>query len=133
MKPFFSKTFDRWDVGTLDYEKCAGCGFVACASLLRLSDEDWSALNHRFHSTIYDGSDPFNRAGRLAGQARAIDAMLSVGLIDSNKPMLDGARVSATSPPSLSRAGVLCSATTNTSPLWSTAGRNRSRHVVASP
>ncbi|MDL5367384.1 hypothetical protein QSH18_17380 [Xanthomonas sp. NCPPB 2654] len=89
MKPFFSKTFDRWDVGTLDYEKCAGCGFVACASLLRLSDEDWSALNHRFHSTIYDGSDPFNRAGRLAGQARAIDAMLSVGLIDSNKPMLD--------------------------------------------
>lgn len=89
MKPFFSKTFDRWGVGTLDYEKCAECGFVACASLLRLADEDWVALNHRFHSTIYDGTDPFNRAGRLAGQARAIDAMLGAGLIDTDEPMLD--------------------------------------------
>ncbi|MHA6494566.1 methyltransferase domain-containing protein [Pseudomonas borbori] len=90
MQYFFSKNFDSWGLTSLDYEKCDDCGFAVCATLLRMSDKDWETLNNRFHTEIYQGTeDPYNRAGRLAGQAAAIDIMLEHGLITQGLPLLD--------------------------------------------
>lgn len=90
MRYFFTKVFNSWGLASLDYEKCTDCGFSVCASLLRMPDDEWVALNNWFHTEIYQRpGDPYNRAGRLAGQARVIDLMSQHGLISQDRPMLD--------------------------------------------
>lgn len=90
MRYLFSKTFNSWGLSTLDYERCVACGFVACATLLEMPSGDWEHLNEWFHSTIYDtDDDPYDRTGRLNGQAIAIDRLAACGLIPQSRPMLD--------------------------------------------
>lgn len=90
MHYLMSKTFNSWGLTTLDYVKCVDCGFVACATLLNLPDAEWVQLNNWFHTEIYKApGDPYNRAGRLAGQARVINIMLQYELLSDNRPMLD--------------------------------------------
>jgi predicted SAM-dependent methyltransferase len=90
MTYFMSKTFNSWGLTSLDYVKCVDCGFVACSTLLNLPDAEWVQLNNWFHTEIYKNpGDPYNRAGRLTGQARVVNVMLEYGLLSDVRPMLD--------------------------------------------
>ncbi len=90
MEHLFTKTFNSWGLTSLEYDKCVDCGFVACATLLKMPGDDWEDLNLRFHTAINNSdADPYDRAGRLTGQAEVIDLMLDHGLISAAAPMLD--------------------------------------------
>lgn len=90
MEYLFSKTFNSLGLTSLEYDRCVDCGFVACATLLKMPRDDWEYLNFWFHSAINSSdADPYDRSGRLEGQAEVIDHMLNHGLISRSAPMLD--------------------------------------------
>lgn len=89
MHPYFSKTFNLDGVETLNYWQCATCGFCEARELMEMGSTEWQKINDSFHSRIYDSpGDPFNRAGRLRGQAKLLAAVTELR-IASDGPIID--------------------------------------------
>lgn len=90
MHPYFSKTFNIDGVGTLNYWRCDRCGFCEARELMEMDSDEWATINNSFHSRIYDSpSDPFNRAGRLRGQAKLLAAVTELGIASPDRPIID--------------------------------------------
>lgn len=82
MQYFFSKIFDQFDLGEVDYWKCSSCGFVASKTHLEMSDSRWAQLNNDFHlQTHYAEDNPYNRNQRYFNQALMLSLMRKQGLI----------------------------------------------------
>lgn len=56
MKYYFSKHFNEFDLGKVDYFKCINCGFVISKSHFEMTSEKWEKLNYNFHIE-YNRSD----------------------------------------------------------------------------
>jgi len=89
---FFSKRFQLRGLDNAEYWRCANCGFVASRTHLEMAPADWDALNREWHEayqgTGSDPNDPQWRA-RLESQARAIDDLERIGLLDRSGRWLD--------------------------------------------
>jgi len=88
----FSKTFDAFGLGRVDYWRCVDCGFVLSRTHAEMTSDEWTAMNAACHGA-YQGQaenplDPKWRT-RLAAQARAIAALAAGGLLDPAERWLD--------------------------------------------
>lgn len=89
MRFYFSKRFDEFGLGTVDYWRCGDCGFCASHTHLGMTDAEWSALNEAFHTTSHSRTDnPYNRNQRYFNQAMMLHLMRRQGLIGTG-PWLD--------------------------------------------
>ena len=78
---YFSKKFNVYNLGTVDYWKCSECGFVASKTHLYMNDNDWEELNVRFHSDNNNREDnPYNRSQRYFNQASMLYLMSRYGM-----------------------------------------------------
>ena len=88
----FTKTFDRYGLGDVDYWRCGDCGFVISRTHAELSAEKWTELNVTLHS-LYQGGDenPTDPRWkqRIAAQARALAAFAKFDLIPPSGRWLD--------------------------------------------
>jgi hypothetical protein len=90
MAYFFSKTFDQFELGQVDYWKCPECGFAASRTHLEMSDARWAQLNNDFHSqTHYTEDNPYNRNQRYFNQALMLSLMRKQGLLAATDTWLD--------------------------------------------
>lgn len=81
----FTKTFNEFNLSTVDYWRCGSCGFVLSKTHAEMSPNDWNELNVLCHQA-YQGQDenvldPRWKA-RIAAQAVAISELAGAGLID---------------------------------------------------
>jgi len=66
---------ERWGLEKAEYVCCWNCGFTAFKTHFDMDETEWSDLNHRFHSTVYDlPGDPYGREARLTNQAKIIQS-----------------------------------------------------------
>ena len=98
MSYFFSKTFSRFDLETVDYWKCESCGFCASKTHFEMSDTEWTNLNNAFHSETHHAEDnPYNRNQRYFHQAEMTSLMTDHDLITPKRWLDYGAGVGAVS------------------------------------
>ena len=84
MNYHFTKVFEGFGLGKVDYLKCAHCGFSASATHLEMTTEEWERLNLAFHSASNDRSDnPYNRNQRYFNQALMLNLLVRHKIIDS--------------------------------------------------
>jgi len=89
MRPFFSKTFDRFGLGKVEYETCGTCGFSASRTHYELTPEQWERLNLDFHLEHNKRpEDPHNRRQRYFQQAIMLQLMERKGFFGPG-PFLD--------------------------------------------
>lgn len=92
MKPLFSKRFESFGLGEVDYVECVGCGFVSSRTHAEMTDEAWEKLNASyhgsFHGTEHDSNDPA-WVERLKLQADTLDLAASTGLLPTDRPWVD--------------------------------------------
>jgi hypothetical protein len=89
---YFSKTFNEFNLGEVDYWRCDACGFVFSRTHLEMSREAWNDLNVLCHET-YQGQDanaldPRWKA-RVAAQALALSELAAAGLLDPQGRWVD--------------------------------------------
>jgi hypothetical protein len=48
---YFSKTFDAFNLGEVDYWRCEACGFAFSRTHVEMSPEAWNELNRLCHET----------------------------------------------------------------------------------
>lgn len=85
----FSKTFDRFGLGKVDYVTCGSCGFCASKTHYELTSEEWERLNLAFHlEHNRRADDPHNRRERYFQQATMLNLMQRKGFFPKG-PMLD--------------------------------------------
>lgn len=92
MSPYFSKTFNLYGLSEVEYWKCRGCGFVGSKTHAKMRGPDWETLNQNYHTT-YQGRDR-NKDDprwleRLSAQARVINDLASLGLLQGGLPWVD--------------------------------------------
>ncbi len=89
---FFTKTFNNYALGQVEYWKCVHCGFVSSKTHCEMSEEEWGQLNIAYHETYqhkgHNSDDP-RWVERLNSQARVIDDAARIGLIKENGQWLD--------------------------------------------
>jgi hypothetical protein len=86
MAPFFSKTFEGFDLGQVDYAKCPSCGFAASQTHLEMDDARWARLNNDFHAqTHFSEGNPYNRNQRYFNQALMLHLMQRQGLVPTGR------------------------------------------------
>jgi cyclopropane fatty-acyl-phospholipid synthase-like methyltransferase len=88
----FSKTFDAFGLGRVEYWRCRDCGFVLSRTHAELSPEAFARMNDLCHST-YQGQeandlDPRWKS-RLAAQAQALADLAGAGLLAPDGRWLD--------------------------------------------
>ena len=75
MGPYFSKKFNEFNLTLVDYWKCQHCGFVLSKTHSDMSQDEWAALNDKYHN-FYLGSesnqDDPNWLMRLNEQAQVL-------------------------------------------------------------
>ena len=85
---YFSKTFDCYSLGTVDYWRCTHCGFVFSRTHMKLSPKEWEQLNIEYHSN-YQGSDTNpddpKWLARISAQATTLECATKIGLIDGGR------------------------------------------------
>jgi len=88
----FSKHFDRFDLGKVDYWTCTACGFTISETHKNMPAPRWEKLNRDCHQA-YQGTDenPTDPRWleRLNAQAATIQLAYESGLIPSNLPWID--------------------------------------------
>jgi hypothetical protein len=89
---YFSKTFNAFNLGTVDYWRCEACGFVFSRTHAEMSQEAWNELNVLCHQT-YQGQDanaldPRWKA-RVAAQSLALSELAGAGLLDPEGRWVD--------------------------------------------
>lgn len=89
---YFSKTFNAFNLGEVDYWRCDTCGFVFSRTHLEMSQEAWTELNLLCHETYQGGDenvlDPRWKA-RIAAQALALSELAAAGLLDPGGRWVD--------------------------------------------
>jgi hypothetical protein len=92
MAYYFSKTFDGFGLAKVDYWRCSGCGFALSKTHADMTDREWAALNHEYHST-YQGTDSNpddpRWVARLESQATVLDDAARTGLLGTQGQWLD--------------------------------------------
>jgi len=88
----FTKTFNKYGVGDVEYWKCGNCGFVSSKTLYEMSDGEWGALNVAYHQA-YQGTDENTDDPRwllrLNSQAKIINDASLLGLLKISGKWLD--------------------------------------------
>lgn len=88
----FSKVFDAFDLETVDYWRCAGCGFCVSRTHAEMSAERWTRLNRDYHA-LHQGtdacSDDPNWLLRLRHQTDVLDDAVALGLLEPGRRWLD--------------------------------------------
>jgi hypothetical protein len=80
----FSKTFDQFGLGRVDYWRCRDCGFVLSRTHADMPDAVWRAMNAQIHASYQGGDEnPLDKRWkeRLAAQAEALVGFAAAGLI----------------------------------------------------
>ncbi|SEH08548.1 methyltransferase domain-containing protein [Candidatus Venteria ishoeyi] len=89
---FFSKNFNQYGLGEVDYWKCNHCGFCLSKTHLELCSEDWEKLNYQYHSdyqgTNFCPDDP-KWLERLNAQVEVMSDLKSLNILPSNNNWLD--------------------------------------------
>ena len=92
MNFFISKEFRLRRLDTADYWRCGDCGFVASRTHIEMAPAELETVNREWHGAYQgkesDPSDPKWRR-RLQNQARAIDDLREIGLLNGNDRWLD--------------------------------------------
>ena len=92
---YFSKTFNAFNLGEVDYWRCDTCGFVFSRTHLEMSQEAWTELNLLCHET-YQGGDE-NVLAWFAGYSdratfdAAQQARDEISRVATHSPRLTGA------------------------------------------
>lgn len=82
MEFYFTKIFNEYGLDEVEYFKCTECGFCASRTHFEMSDDEWSQVNHAFHSVShYTEDNPYNRSQRYFHQAQMLSMMKIIGLI----------------------------------------------------
>ena len=82
----FTKRFDQYGLGEVDYWRCASCEFCASKTHFEMSDARWSELNLAFHSDNNAREDnPYNRNQRYFHQATMLQLLARSGQIAAGK------------------------------------------------
>lgn len=98
MKFYFTKTFNTYGLGDVDYWKCVNCGFCASKTHYEMTDKEWRNLNNSFHEDSHSSEEnPYNRNQRYFKQAQMLHIMSKHKLIDINKWLDWGCGVGAVS------------------------------------
>lgn len=89
---YFSKTFNAFNLGEVEYRRCDSCGFVFSRTHVEMSPEAWNELNVLCHQT-YQGQeanalDPRWKA-RIAAQALALSELAGAGLLPPDGRWVD--------------------------------------------
>lgn len=89
---FFSKNFNAYTLGQVQYWKCRNCGFTISKTHYDLPNEAWQELNFQYHKA-YQGkksnSDDPNWADRLHIQALVLSDLTDIGLLGRSTRWLD--------------------------------------------
>jgi hypothetical protein len=89
---YFTKTFNMYHLGDIEYWKCTHCGFVISKTYFEMSEESWGQLNVTYHQTYqnkdHNPDDP-RCMDRLHTQAKVIDDAARIGLIKESGRWLD--------------------------------------------
>lgn len=88
----FSKTFDAFGLGKVDYWRCRNCGFSISKTHAEMTPDEWAKLNQEYHSA-YLGQD-FNPddprwISRLQSQAKLLSDAAKIGLLNADGRWLD--------------------------------------------
>lgn len=76
MRYHFSKTFNAYGLGKVDYLKCEECGFSASGTHFEMTSGEWEALNLAFHDHSEAREDnPYNRNQRYFNQALMLNLL----------------------------------------------------------
>ncbi|MCG7982372.1 MAG: class I SAM-dependent methyltransferase [Candidatus Thiodiazotropha lotti] len=89
---FFTKQFDDFGLGKVEYERCSHCGAVFATSLLQLPEDEWQSLCVRYHGHYRIGDenpDDPNWRQRLQSQSDFLFTMSKVGLLPEQHRWLD--------------------------------------------
>lgn len=79
---YFSKRFEEFGLGTVNYWQCPRCGFCASKTHFDMTSIEWSDLNEAFHSRSHARQDnPYNRNQRYFNQALMLHLMAQQKLI----------------------------------------------------
>lgn len=92
MHYFFTKKFNDFGLGDVDYWQCGNCGFVSAKTLLDLSEKDWKDLNEKFHTNYHFTDKCYfdaNWTKRLEAQAKTTRGLKDAGALTQKKPWLD--------------------------------------------
>lgn len=80
---YFTKFFEEYGLGSVDYYKCDSCGFCLSKNHVEMSDDDWKVLNHDFHVKSHgSNTNPFNRNQRYFNQSLMLYLMNKHDLIE---------------------------------------------------
>lgn len=89
---FFSKTFNVFQLGEVDYWRCEECGFTISKTHAEMTPDDWFLLNKQYHAA-YQGSeqnpDDPRWIKRLTNQAEVLSDAAQVGVLSSGGRWLD--------------------------------------------
>lgn len=92
MAYYFSKTFDSFGLGKVDYWRCGDCGFSISRTHAEMTAGEWTALNQAYHSA-YLGSelnpDDPRWIARLQCQAQVLADAAQLGLLNGAGRWLD--------------------------------------------
>jgi len=92
MLPYFTKHFEDYCLGEVDYHRCGSCGFVISKTHVDLSNSAWENINNQFHAG-YHGSnycpEDSHWVARLSRQAQVIADLATIGLLRTNLPWVD--------------------------------------------
>lgn len=86
MSYYFTKHFNEYDLGNVEYVKCPCCGFSASTTHFEMTEQQWETLNHNFHTDSFGREDnPYNRNQRYFNQALLLHLLLRSGIIASGE------------------------------------------------
>jgi len=92
MQFYFSKEYDSFDLGKVEYYRCDCCGFTLSKTHTEMSDHSWKRLNHQYHSSYHGQEtcpDDPKWIKRLNTQSMVISDLTKLGLLESKGRWLD--------------------------------------------
>lgn len=89
---YFTKRFEQYNLGDVDYHKCSDCGFVASITHYEMDQLAWSDLNIAYHQKYQDSehnpNDP-RWMDRIMEQAFLLSTAADIGLLTKDGRWLD--------------------------------------------
>lgn len=78
----FSKQFNEYDLGNVDYYSCNTCGFTISSNHIQLSEKKWNQLNIDWHTeNNLKEKNPWNRDERYFNQSIMIFLLIKFNII----------------------------------------------------
>jgi hypothetical protein len=81
----FSKTFNAFGLGEVDYWRCGACGFVFSRTHVEMPPDVWNEMNRLCHQTYQgQGENPLDPRwqARVTAQASALSELAAAGLLN---------------------------------------------------